>query len=157
MSALNQVIIEGNAVKDSSVKDKPWGTKFGVVTIAVNHYYKDRKGEFASEVGYYDVHVYGDMNLHKLVKNGKKGSPLRVIGRLKQERWETKDGKKTSRSYIVAQHLDFLKRANKENTEKNTDDKEKVLANLKESYSGILSELNDTENSITVNEEEATF
>jgi len=160
MSTLNQVIIEGNAVKDTIVKEKPWGTKFGIVTLAVNRYYKDTKGNFGEEVGYYDIHIYGEFNINNLVKNGKKGSPIRVIGRLKQERWEGKDGKRTSRNYIIAQHIDFLKKAklsDSEKDEKDNSEKSKVLANLAESYSGILKELNDTEDSITISEEESVF
>ena len=158
MSALNQIILEGNAVKDAEVKTKPWGTKFGTLSLANNHYYKDKKGNFADEVSYFDVVIFGEGNLTNLVKNGKKGASIRVIGRIKQERWDGKDGKKFSRNVIIAQHLDFLKKpkaAGEAEYTKTADSK--VLANLVESYSGIIKELNDTEDSITVSEEEAAF
>ena len=158
MSALNQIILEGNAVKDAEVKTKPWGTKFGTLSLANNHYYKDRKGNFADEVSYFDVVVFGDGALANLVKNAKKGSSIRVIGRIKQERWEAKDGKKVSRNIIIAQHIDFLKKPKSdENPEYAKKNDKKILANLVESYSGVMKELDDTESSITVDEEEATF
>lgn len=159
MSALNQIIIEGNAVKDSVVKEKPWGTKFCIVTLAVNRYFKDRNGNFGDEVGYFDIHVFGESNITKVAKFGKKGFPLRAIGRLKQERWEGKDGKKVTKNYIVAQHVDVLKKAKPEDekSEKTIEEKKKVLENLAQSYAGILSELDDTETSIDISEEEATF
>jgi single-strand DNA-binding protein len=158
MSALNQIILEGNAVKDAEVRTKPWGTKFGTLSLANNRYYKDKQGNFADEVSYFDVVVFGEGVLANLVKNAKKGSAIRVIGRIKQERWESKDGKRVSRNVIIAQHIDFLKKPKPaENPESEKKDDKKILANLVESYSGIMKELDDTEASITVDEEEATF
>ncbi len=158
MGALNQIILEGNAVKDAEVRTKPWGTRFGALSLANNHYYKDKKGNFADEVSYFDVVVFGEGSLSNLVKNAKKGSSIRVIGRIKQERWESKDGKKVSRNVIIAQHIDFLKKPkNQENLEYTKTNEKKILADLVESYSGIMKELDDTEESITVDEEEATF
>lgn len=157
MSTLNQVIIEGNAVRDAQEREKPWGTKFAVLTLASNRYYKDKKGGFAEEVGFYDVHVYGDGVLDYLYRNAKKGAPIRVIGRLRQERWDGKDGKRVTRNYIVAQHIDFLKKVKAEGGAKSEEDKKKILENLASSYSGILNQLGDSEESITASEEEATF
>ena len=38
-----------------------------------------------------------------------KGRGLRVVGRLKQDRWVTPEGKKTSRISIIAEHVEFKK------------------------------------------------
>lgn len=155
MSTLNQVIIEGNIVRDVSVKEKPWGTKFCVASIAVNHYYKDKQGNFADEVGYYDVHVFGENSVKSLEKIGKKGVPIRVIGRLKQDRWKNSDGKQTSRNYIVAAHIDYLK---KQIAEKKDNEKSKETQNLlADAMNGVLRKIDDIEDSITINEEDAAF
>jgi single-strand DNA-binding protein len=38
---------------------------------------------------------------------GHKGRGVRVVGRLKQDRWEDAAGKARSRIYIVAEHVEF--------------------------------------------------
>ncbi len=139
MSALNQVIIEGNVVRDASVREKPWGTRFCVIPLAVNRYYKDWQGNFAEETGFYDVHFFGEKIFTELVKNGKKGAPIRVIGRLKQERWKNEDGKQASKIFVVAQHVDFLKRAKTEKTEK----KDEKLNEISQATNGLRQELDD--------------
>lgn len=158
MGTLNQVIIEGNVVRDASVREKPWGTRFCVVPLAVNRYYKDRQGNFAEETGFYDVHFFGDKMIPDLVKNGRKGAPMRVIGRLRQERWKGEDGRQASRIFVVAQHVDFLRRkAAAEGAEPpaegDGDEREKAIAALSEAAAGLRGEL-DADEPL---EEEAVF
>jgi single-strand DNA-binding protein len=38
---------------------------------------------------------------------GHKGRVVRVVGRLKQERWQDRDGKAQSKVVIVAEHTEF--------------------------------------------------
>jgi single-strand DNA-binding protein len=38
---------------------------------------------------------------------GHKGRGVRVVGRLKQERWQDGDGKAQSKIIIVAEHIEF--------------------------------------------------
>ena len=43
-----------------------------------------------------------------------KGRGLRIVGRLKQDRWTKADGHNTSRVSIVAEHIEFKKRTVKQ-------------------------------------------
>ena len=158
MSTLNQVIIEGNVVRDATIREKPWGTRFCVVPLAVNRYYKDRQGNFSEETGFYDVHFFGEKMLPELVKNGRKGMPVRVIGRLKQERWKNEDGKQVSKIFVVAQHVDFLKKAKTEKTDEaiESEDRKKALQSLSEAAAGLRSELDDTNGSFDAEDCEDT-
>jgi single-strand DNA-binding protein len=45
---------------------------------------------------------------------GKKGRGVRVVGRLKQDRWTGDDGKQRSRITIVAEHVEFRPEFKKE-------------------------------------------
>ena len=57
------------------------------------------------EVSYFDVEAWG--NLAKSCKNQLvKGSGVRIVGRLKQDRWNNEDGKAMSRVKIVAEHIE---------------------------------------------------
>lgn len=107
MNQMNQVVIEGNVVRDTQVKETPRGTKVCLVSIATNRFYKDMKGAFQKEVAFFDVEAWGENFSSRIARNAKKGRGLRIIGRLKQDRWKTQEGKNASRVSIIAEHIDF--------------------------------------------------
>ena len=107
MNGLNQVILEGNIVRVPVAKDTPRGTRLCNMPIAVNRVYKDKDGKDVDEVGYYDVEAWGEKLASAIEKCGFKGRGVRVVGRLKQNRWKTTDGKTMSKIYIIAEHVDF--------------------------------------------------
>lgn len=107
MNGMNQVILEGNIVRAPDFKDTSFGSKFCVLPIAINRIYKDREGKEVNEVGYYDVEAFGDQLNTAIEKFGFKGRGVRVVGRLRQNRWKGEDGKWNSKVYVVAEHVDF--------------------------------------------------
>ncbi len=107
MTQMNQVVIEGNVVRDSQVKETPRGTRVCLVSIATNRFYKDMNGEFQKEVAFFDVEAWGENFSSRIVQMAKKGRGLRVVGRLKQDRWKTAEGKNSSKVSIIAEHIDF--------------------------------------------------
>ena len=58
-----------------------------------------------------------------------KGRGVRVVGRLKQERWTGTDEKKHERIVVVAEHVEFKPQTNK--TYLNSEQKEEVLIGTK--------------------------
>lgn len=46
-------------------------------------------------------------NLNSILIEGNLGGGVRVVGRLKQDRWTDPDGKPHSRVLIVAEHVEF--------------------------------------------------
>lgn len=107
MNAMNQIIIEGNVVRDSVVKETPKGTKVATMPIASNRVYKDTNGDFQQEVSFFDVETWGNNFCERVAKNAVKGRGVRVVGRLKQNRWKDGSGKSFSKVYIIADHIDF--------------------------------------------------
>jgi len=107
MTQMNQVVIEGNVVRDSQVKETPRGTRVCLVSIATNRFYKDMNGEFQKEVAFFDVEAWGENFSSRIAQMAKKGRGLRVVGRLKQDRWKTAEGKNSSKVSIIAEHIDF--------------------------------------------------
>ncbi len=107
MKQMNQIIIEGNVVRDPVSKVTTGGTAFCQWTIAVDRYYKDKDGNFTQEVGFYDIEVWGEKFTSIVIENATKGRGVRVVGRLKQDRWKTEDGQSRSKITIVAEHIDF--------------------------------------------------
>lgn len=119
MNQMNQVVIEGNVVRDSQVKETARGTRVCTVSIATNRFYKDMKGEFQKEVAFFDVEAWGENFSSRIARMATKGRGLRVVGRLKQDRWKSPEGKSSSKISIIAEHIDFQQ---PRNDGKNEDD-----------------------------------
>jgi len=103
---INSIILGGNLTRDVTVKDTPTGRKVCMFTVANNRTYLNNQQK-VTETSFIDVEVWGRMgdNCSQYLR---KGSPVVVTGRLKQERWETPDGGKRSRFKVVAQNVQFL-------------------------------------------------
>ncbi len=105
MNNLNSILIEGNLVKDPLFKTTPKGTPVCTFALASNRYYK-QDNEYAQETSFFDVETW-----NRLAENcenlGRKGRGVRVVGRLKQDRWNDPEGKMQSRVKIVAEHVEF--------------------------------------------------
>lgn len=106
MNQLNQIILEGNVVNDVEIKTLPNGTSVCTVPLAVNHTYKDSDGSNFDEVSYFDVRAFGNLAA-ACVNHCKTGRVLRVVGRLKQDRWTDSEGKKYSKVFVMAEHIEF--------------------------------------------------
>ncbi len=105
MNQLNSIILEGNVVKKAELSEPTSGFIVCKFPLAVNRKTKTPAGEFREEVSYFDVETYGQM-AEKCSKYCDKGKGVRVVGRLKQSRWEENNVKK-SRVYVVAEHVEY--------------------------------------------------
>ena len=105
MNNLNSILIEGNLVRDPLLRATPKGTQVCTFTLASNRFFKQDSG-LEKEVGFFDVETWAKLaeNCYSL---GHKGRGVRVVGRLKQDRWNSTDGKSHSKISIVAEHVEF--------------------------------------------------
>jgi single-strand DNA-binding protein len=105
MNNLNSILIEGNLIRDPLLKTTAKGTAICTFSIASNRYFK-QDSDLEKEVSYFDVQSWSKLaeTCHNL---GHKGRGARVVGRLKQERWNGPDGKTQSKVVIVAEHVEF--------------------------------------------------
>jgi single-strand DNA-binding protein len=112
MNNLNSILIEGNLVKDPLIRSTTRGTSVCSFRLASNRFYRQDAG-LEKEVGFFDVEAWA-----KLAENcytqGHKGRGVRVVGRLKQDRWNGPDGQLRSRVTIVAEHVEFRPEFRKE-------------------------------------------
>jgi len=108
MNNLNSILIEGNLVKDPQIRSTPKGSQVCNMRLASNRFYKldNNSPGFEKEVSYFDVESWGKL-AEACCTKGKKGRGIRVVGRLKQSRWNDADGKQHSRVTIVAEHVEF--------------------------------------------------
>lgn len=112
MNHLNSIILEGNVVKQAEMSEPASGFKVCKFPLAVNRFGKNANGESYEEVSFFDIEAYGKM-AEICEKNSLKGRGVRVVGRLKQNRWKDGDGKNVSRVLVVAEHVEYKPKFNK--------------------------------------------
>jgi len=105
MNNLNSILIEGNLVRDPLIRSTSKGTQVCTMCLASNRFYKQDSG-FEKEVSFFDVETWARL-AEACYAKGKKGKGVRVVGRLKQDRWTDSDGKSRSKVSIVAEHVEF--------------------------------------------------
>ena len=101
MNMLNSVILEGNVENvrtsgDNSLFPVPAGTS---LVISTKRTYKDKE-----EKSFFDVEAWG--TLGEFAGSIEKGRGIRVVGRLKQNRWKA-DDKEYSKVVVVAEHIEI--------------------------------------------------
>lgn len=103
MASFNKVIIMGNLTRDPEVRTIPSGMTVCEITLAVNEKYKDKE-----HVSFVDVTVWGKQ-AETLARWKKKGEPLLVEGKLRQETWTDKQtGQKRSKMKVVCDRFTFV-------------------------------------------------
>lgn len=113
MNQLNSIFLEGNLVRDPEHNETQMGSSVCNFSLAVNHTFRDSKGEKVDEVSFFDVETWGNL-AEKLKKvNVKKGRGVRVVGRLKQERWKDAEGKSHSKIFVVAERIELKQQIRK--------------------------------------------
>lgn len=122
MNQLNSIILEGNVVKQAEISEPTKGFKVCRFPVAVNRFSKGSNGEAYEEVSFFDVEAYGKM-AEICEKHSLKGRGVRVVGRLKQNRWKDNDGKNVSKVLVIAEHVEYKPKMNK------ADDSEDVMEN----------------------------
>lgn len=105
---MNNVCIMGTITRDPQLSYLPTQTAVCELSIALNEKYKDKE-----TVSYFDCQSYGK-TAENINKYFKKGSRILLTGKLKQDRWDGKDGGKRSKVRIIVLGFDFVDRAKKE-------------------------------------------
>lgn len=123
MNNLNSVLIDGNLTKDPETKQTAAGTTLTKLSIATNKSYKSGD-EYKKEVSYFDIDVWGK-TAEFCSKYLSKGMTARIIGTLKQDRWENEQGQKRSKVKIVAERVEFVFKKKDETTAYQQPEKQK--------------------------------
>ena len=105
MNNLNSILIEGNMVRDPVYHTTPKGTPVCNFSLASNRFFRQDSG-LEKEVSFFEIETWAKL-AEACNNQGKKGRGVRVVGRLKQDRWTGTDGKPKSRISIVAEHVEF--------------------------------------------------
>lgn len=127
MNQLNSLIIEGNVCREAEVKQTVNGYSLATFSIAVNRYHKKSDGSFEQETSYFDIEAWGEM-AKSVQEKSSKGCTVRIVGRLKQNRWQDQNGKILSKISVIAEHIDYMAKAERKE-EKGNEKTETVATN----------------------------
>lgn len=111
----NSVSIAGNLTRDPDLRVTPNGKSVASFDIAINSFHKDKAGNKVEETVFIPITVWAKQ-ADTCGEYLKKGDPVLIGGRIRQERWEAKEGGKRSRLVVVAQIVRFLKRKAQEDS-----------------------------------------
>ncbi|MGL1892964.1 MAG: single-stranded DNA-binding protein [Spirochaetaceae bacterium] len=110
MNSDNDMLLEGNLVKDPVERRTPQDTIICNFTIAFNRSYK-KDDYYVKEVSYFNIEVWSTI-AESCLKHLCKGRGFRVVGRLKQDRWVDEIENPHSRIKVVTEHVEFKTLAN---------------------------------------------
>lgn len=108
MNQINSIILEGNLTKDPELKELQKGLKVCELSLACNRYTKNSKNEYAKDVDFFRCECWNSVAEY-VSANAQKGQAVRVVGRLKQNRWKDKNGKEVSNIVIGCDHVEIQK------------------------------------------------
>ncbi|GIX41084.1 MAG: single-stranded DNA-binding protein [Leptospiraceae bacterium] len=102
-------ILEGNLIKDPEMRTVGDNQKVTIMVLAVNH------GKNKENVSFFTIETWGK-NAENCKNYLKKGSKIRVMGDLRQDRWIDDKGSVHSKIKIVSNQVAFLKTKKKKLT-----------------------------------------
>lgn len=112
---MNTVHLMGYLSRDIELRFAQSGTAVGNTAIAVNRRWTDSStGEKKEEVSFVDLTFFGKQ-AETAAEYLKKGSPVVIVGRLKQDNWEDKaTGKPRSKLGVIVEAMHFVPRGKDE-------------------------------------------
>jgi single-strand DNA-binding protein len=92
-------------VRDPLLRSTPRGTHICTFSLASNRFFKQDSG-LEKEVSFFEIESWSKL-ADQCYSLGRRGRGVRVVGRLKQDRWNSADGKPHSKVSIIAEHVEF--------------------------------------------------
>jgi single-strand DNA-binding protein len=100
MNNLNSLILEGVVIGEPHKSEASDVLNF---TVETTRYYKNSAGKDVEEKSSFKVVAFGAMSKLPL----KDGVGIRLVGRLKQNKWTDSDGVSHSEVQVVAEHIEM--------------------------------------------------
>ena len=119
MRGLNRVMIIGNLGHDPEMRYTPSGKPVTSFSVAVSRTWRAPDGERREETEWFNV-VAWDSLAETCKQYLSKGQPVYVEGRLQTRKWDDQEGKKHSRTELVATHMIILGERRSQSTESQT-------------------------------------
>jgi len=107
MNDINRVYLIGRLTADPELKTFQGKNQVCSFSIANNRSYSRQSGEAVDEVSFFNCSAWNKPGeiIHRYAT---KGSQIAIEGRLRQRRWQDKDGKNQSTIEIVIENFQFI-------------------------------------------------
>ena len=110
---MNHVTLMGNLVRDPETKHTPQGRAVTEATIAVTEKWTADSGEKKEKTAFVGLVIWGPRG-EAFAKYHKKGDKTLVEGKIVQETWEDKEGKKREKTKVQVEAWHFLPRGDRQ-------------------------------------------
>lgn len=104
---LNKVLLIGNLTKDPEIRYTPAGDAVLNFTIGTNRRYTTKAGEQKEEATFVSCTAWGK-TAENIANFLKKGDPLFLEGRIRNEEYDDKEGKKQSKTKVTVDFVTFM-------------------------------------------------
>lgn len=104
---MNLVILKGYITRDPELRYTPNGTPIAGFGLAVNERWTDKEGNKMERVNFFDIEAWAKRG-ETIAQWFKKGSPILITGKLKQDTWDDKEtGQKRSKIKVTLDSFEF--------------------------------------------------
>jgi len=107
MSGVNKVILIGNLGKDPEVRYLDSGVAVANFSLATTENYRNKEGEKVSQTEWHNVVLWRGL-AEIAEKYLKKGSSVYIEGRIRNRKWEDKEGNTRYNNEILADNMTML-------------------------------------------------
>lgn len=103
----NVVELSGRLVADVATRQLPSGSKVANFSVATTRFYYDKDKNKQEETVFVDCEMFGPRVDH-LEERGTKGRKIFIDGRLRQDKWQDKEGGNRQKLLVVVEDFDWL-------------------------------------------------
>lgn len=107
MAGLNKVILIGNVGGDPEIRTLPSGAKVANFSLATTESYTDRAGQKQSQTEWHRIEIWEGL-ANVVEQYVKKGDPLYIEGKIRNEKWTDQNGVEKSGVRIRANSMQML-------------------------------------------------
>jgi single-strand DNA-binding protein len=107
-NGINQVFLIGNLGRDVEIRGTPSGDQVASVSVAVSEFWMDRDNKPVDKTHWIELSFWRDVA--EIVRDLKKGTPILVMGRLKNESWLDQNGQKRNTTKVEVTRVEVLSR-----------------------------------------------
>ena len=107
MAGVNKVILIGNLGKDPEVRYLDNGVAVANFSLATTENYKNKEGERVSQTEWHNIVLWRGL-AEVAEKYLKKGASVYIEGKIKNRKWEDKEGKTRYNTEILADNMTML-------------------------------------------------
>ncbi|KPM48027.1 single-stranded DNA-binding protein [Jiulongibacter sediminis] len=115
MAGLNKVLLIGNVGGDPEIRTLPSGSKVANFSLATSETYNDRNGQRQTQTEWHRIEIWDGL-ANVVEQYVKKGDPLFIEGKIRNEKWTDQNGQERTGVRIRALAMQMLGRAGGDNS-----------------------------------------